>query len=310
MNVEIIGYHYVRGSFKGPLGKLKYLKTEDFELQLEWLERNYNILSLDEFIQKEDKSKINGKKNCLLTFDDGYLDHYVNVFPLLLDRNISGLFFPPVQIFKNKKLLDVNLIQLIVNNADINWVFHFIKTYYVSNIGSLNMFEKKIQSINTKSRFDDPQTILVKKLLQSELEETYRLELVQILYAIIFKEDESSLHSKFYLSEENLIEMIDQGMYVGSHTVNHVRLSSCSKEVQFSELSQSLEWLGKIHKTNQFHKTICFPYGGFNQDTIEICKYLGYEIGFTTNPGIYSSNDSLLEIPRFDTNNYPPVSIG
>ena len=46
----------------------------------------------------------------LLTFDDGYLDHFKYVLPLLSKEKISGCFYPPIQILKKKILSKSTLI--------------------------------------------------------------------------------------------------------------------------------------------------------------------------------------------------------
>ena len=52
-------------------------------------------MTIEEFIYNF-KNKNNSDK-VLLTFDDGLLDHYQNVFPILNERNIKGLFLYHLQ---------------------------------------------------------------------------------------------------------------------------------------------------------------------------------------------------------------------
>lgn len=39
------------------------------------------------------------KKLCILTFDDGLKDHYVNVLPILNKYNITGIFLYPLFLY-------------------------------------------------------------------------------------------------------------------------------------------------------------------------------------------------------------------
>ena len=50
----------------------------------------------------------------MLTFDDGFIDHYKYVFPHLLEKKIKACFYPPIQVIKNKTVLDVNKIHFIL----------------------------------------------------------------------------------------------------------------------------------------------------------------------------------------------------
>ena len=54
------------------------------------------------------------KRACLLTFDDGYIDHYKYVFPILHGKNLGALFFLPKHSFLDRKILEVNKIQFVL----------------------------------------------------------------------------------------------------------------------------------------------------------------------------------------------------
>ena len=63
------------------------------------------------FLKFREKFK---KPLLLLSFDDGYIDHYKYVVPTLVKNKIKGCFYPPINIFKGK-LLNVNKIHFILN---------------------------------------------------------------------------------------------------------------------------------------------------------------------------------------------------
>lgn len=82
-------YHYVRNVKKSSVPGIKDLELEDFKKQIQFLkENNFNFVTLQDVLQK---NKLDSK-NILLTFDDGYLDHYLNVFPILHQNGINGVF--------------------------------------------------------------------------------------------------------------------------------------------------------------------------------------------------------------------------
>jgi len=47
------------------------------------------------------------KNAAMLTFDDGYVDHFTQVLPILDQAGISGSFFPPAKCILERKVLDV-----------------------------------------------------------------------------------------------------------------------------------------------------------------------------------------------------------
>ena len=57
------------------------------------------------------------EKALVLTFDDGYLDHYSFVLPILKAHQMQGSFFMPGKTFAEDTLLDVNKIHFILASA-------------------------------------------------------------------------------------------------------------------------------------------------------------------------------------------------
>jgi len=57
--------------------------------------------------QKNDFSDI-PENGFVLTFDDGYIDHYEVVYPILKKAGVQGVFFPNTMAWKENKLLTVN----------------------------------------------------------------------------------------------------------------------------------------------------------------------------------------------------------
>src|SRR5262249_7128412 len=55
--------------------------------------REYELVSLEDVRGAILENKSLPARACLITFDDGTCDHYLNVFPMLKARGISGLFF-------------------------------------------------------------------------------------------------------------------------------------------------------------------------------------------------------------------------
>ena len=54
---------------------------------------------------------------------------------------------------------------------------------------------------------------------------------------------------------------------------------------------------------------MCYPYGNYNSDTIEILKKLNCRFGLTTYVGLVSTTsseeDAVFKLPRLDTNDIP-----
>lgn len=96
IHTPILMYHYV-GALPPDADEYRVNLTtslEDFNEQLDYLKINdYITVSLYELHAALQNGYILPYKPVILTFDDGHIDHYSNVFPLLQEYNYTGTFF-------------------------------------------------------------------------------------------------------------------------------------------------------------------------------------------------------------------------
>ena len=111
--LTIILYHYIRDLLNTRYPQIKGLLTSKFIGQLEYFRKYYTMVSMEDCINAYLGEVKLPKNACLLTFDDGFIDHYTTVFPILNKMEISGSFFPPAGVMLNNKLLDVHKIHFI-----------------------------------------------------------------------------------------------------------------------------------------------------------------------------------------------------
>lgn len=73
------------------------VQPESFVAQLDYLKAHeFETISFERLVGFFDAKADIPKRPIILTFDDGYLDAYTTVFPLLRDRGMTGTFFPPI----------------------------------------------------------------------------------------------------------------------------------------------------------------------------------------------------------------------
>ena len=85
---------------------------------------------------------------------------------------------------------------------------------------------------------------------------------------------------KKYMTFDQIKEMHDQGMEIGSHSMSHDPLTSINPELLPWEIYQPLNLF--YQKMNFWISGIAFPNGAFNDEVIaEIRKYFKYEYGFS-----------------------------
>ena len=88
-------YHYVRDPGDGAeaASGIPGLPVAEFEMQVDDLARRYEMVAWPDVRDYVLHGRPLPLDACLLTFDDGVRDHYLNVFPALRARGLSGLFF-------------------------------------------------------------------------------------------------------------------------------------------------------------------------------------------------------------------------
>ena len=301
-------YHYIKDFKKTDFPYLKGLDIKNFRFQIKFLKSKFKILDPFDIHELFLKKKKMEENYCWLTFDDGHIDHYENVIPILEENKIKASFFAPVKSTKQDTILDVNKIQLILgksNNfdellSDIKEIFSNLNSN--KKYSSIDYFIKKV---DTENRFDNPKTILIKRLLQKDLPKVLRETICDKIFKKYFSNNITEMAKKFYMSLGQLKEIYKMGHEIGLHGYNHEWYTMLSEKEQFEEISDTINfWKKNSLLKNNF--TMCYPYGDYNQNTIEILRNLNCSLALTTKvASVPLSGYEKLELPRYDTNDFP-----
>jgi len=309
-NFTVVMYHYVRELNFTRYPSIKGLDFELFKEQILYLEKNYNFITIEQAIAAYAGKEKLPSKSVLLTFDDGYIDHFTKVFPFLYSKGIQGAFYPPVKAITQHTILDVNKIHFILATAnDISGILaetkHLVEKYKEEY--QLFSYDYYFEKLAISNRYDSKEVVFFKRLLQVELEESLRKKMTDDIFRKIVGVDEEVFSRELYMSKEQLACMVSCGMHVGSHGYDHYWLGSLTKEQQRNEIVKSLDFIREIGgNINQW--TICYPYGNFNEDTISLLNEYKCSLGFSTIVDLaytQNKNDEIYKIPRLDTNDLP-----
>jgi peptidoglycan/xylan/chitin deacetylase (PgdA/CDA1 family) len=307
--VTIVMYHYVRDLERSRFPRIKGLSLERFRRQLDHIQARYTPIAAEDLLESFcSPGKPLPKDPILLTFDDGYSDHFTNVFPLLDARGIRACFFPPVQAVLEHKVLDVNKIHFVLAAAPdagalLEQVFRYLEEFRAAH--SLKSHEAYLREITEQHRYDNRNVTVLKRLLQRELPEPVRVEIVRRLFAEHVSADEEAFACELYMSVDQLACLRRHGMHIGSHGDSHAWLNRMSPSEQAQEIDRSLEFLRALGVVSDGW-SMCYPYGGFDQSLLKALRERGCPLGFTAEPRIADLNlDDRLTLPRLDTNDLP-----
>lgn len=283
LKVLAVMYHYIR-----PREELPYTSCpiEQFKNQVRCIKKKYPIISVQEVLE--------GKNGCILTFDDGIKDHYSNVFPVLTEEEVPGVFFPITKCLQKKVVLSVQKAQFLLASCGSD---KFVKDW-----NEIASDENKIDLLKIKANsaypLGDEKERKIKSIL-SVLPNRVKDPILSEMFNFSFGR-ESIFAKNLYLNSREIQEMEKGGMEFGIHTHTHENLKEISYDLQRFEIMQSKSIIeGIVRKPVA---SIAYPYGGYEEKTtLPLLKNLQIKLGFTTKSGINFRRSNPLTLKRFDT---------
>ncbi len=307
--VTIVMYHYVRELKKTRYPEIKGLELKYFMDQLDYFHQKYTFVRMEQCIEALNGSYNGFPENALLlTFDDGYLEHYTEVFPILDERGIQGCFFPPVQSTLENKVLDVNKIHFILASSEkpkelLNHLSKKIKDCQKDfDLEEPQEYYNRIES--SEHPYDPIEIIIFKRVLQRELPLEARAKIISDMFEQFVGVSEEVFSNELYMNEDQLKLMRNKGMFIGGHGYSHEWLNSLDEQEQKSEVHLTDDFLGTLGVEKDC-RVMCYPYGAYNEITIKQLKGKGYAAGLTTVPRKATLiNENRFTLSRLDTNEF------
>lgn len=251
---------------------------QQFNEQMKWLKRYFNVLALDEAVEKLESNMLPRRALCI-TFDDGYKDNYTNALPILKDHDLTATFFISTGFLNDGIMWNDVIIEAIRNTnlKEINLNQYALEKYLI-DVNRFNTLDKLLSNVKYLS-FEE------------------RTSLVQALPDLLEVENPRNL----MMTDEEVKALVSQGMTIGAHTVNHPILSRLDASAVKKEIND-----GKLYLENLINrpvKLLAFPNGRPNKDYtaehIEIIKELGFKAAVSTAWGAASSRSDIYQLPRF-----------
>ena len=309
-DLSVVMYHYVRPIQESAYPGIKGLELSMFEEQLAFFQKQFRVITMEQVMDAIEGKCSLPERAMLLTFDDGYMDHYQYVFPLLQQYHMQGSFFVPSSLPQNHTVLDVNKIHFILACADIDTVLD--KLYAILDTYRERGWEMEPNAVlfaklAKPNRWDPKEVIFVKRLLQSYLEEDVRGEIVNTLFSEIVQVPEADFSRQLYVSKEQIIEMRKAGMYFGLHGERHYWLNQLPEDKMKQDIQNSLQYFRDV--MDPAYLAMNYPYGGYNAQVLAYVKEIGCKVGFSVEARhVDLQKDDPLLLPRLDTNDFPPKS--
>ncbi len=247
-----------------------------FNHQIEYLKKNFNVISINDILQKNEI-----KQKVVITFDDGYFDNLKNALPILEKYDCPAIIYIATSFLDDKKIpWWLKLWKIILSQENIS-------------------FNNKLFEIKEKKDKKNCYKLLCKNFILST-----KNQQDIFLDELTHNNKINEINEKEFLSSQNLKNLGDNNLIeIGCHTHTHPNLKILKKEEIHDEIIYSKNILENIIKKKVKHFSI--PYGSANCFDDEIIKQLSeydFETIVTTEHGIFRKN-KCNRIPRIGIGN-------
>ena len=287
----ILMYHRVVSPAWGeggvPVQPGMYVTPETFAHQVEWIQSYFSVLSLQELLLRLRLNK-DVSKCCVLTFDDGWVDNYQNVFPIIQKHRV------PCTVFLATGLIGTNrwfwpdevaecLFLICRGKVNINTFSDALKKLlFQSGVGGKNELQVVI---------DD--CIELIKVYSPKQRKALMLEMTSVCFG------GDMPNNRYLMNWDEVKEMADSGLVeFGSHTANHRLLNQISPKEVLAEIVDSKNKIE--NEIGQPCLSFAYPNGNYSNEVISVLQDSGIMAAVTTSRGyVTAANTStLFELPR------------
>jgi len=283
------------------------IDKDDFYKMINFIGKN-NILDAEIFFEKLKNKKLKETEVCI-TFDDALKCQIDIALPVLEELKIKSFFFVYTSVFEQKPdNLEIFRYFRVNYFKNIN---EFYKSFYKVLDKDLKIFfdenNDKISSTKDKFPFYSIEDIKFRLVRDNFLNKTKYEEIMFLMIKeknLNYKET----YKKLFFQKDDLKKLDNLGHLVGLHSHSHpTLLEKLNYDEQKHEYEKCLSSISNIlDKPKNEIKYMSHPCGSYNNDTLEILKKLGVELGFKQimtierEKGMKKLNNSYLEIARQD----------
>jgi peptidoglycan/xylan/chitin deacetylase (PgdA/CDA1 family) len=270
------------------------VKNETFRKQMKYIKKHFRPIPLGDFVDHLHRGIPFHSKTCLVTFDDGWRDNFINAYPILKENKIPAVIFLPTDFvgsnrhFWQGEITDILLSIRGFASKDTEFGIKVMKTLD-------HKFVRDIISCNDGDLPENLNSMLagLKKNAITEIE-----KLIQALRDILPCERTLVEKESDFLAWDEVRLLAREGIAFGSHGKSHVLLPAISGREVLKEISESKQEIEK--QIGQPIDSFSYPNGNYNEVVTEAVKTAGYQVTFGTEMGHFSVNDDSFRVKRIN----------
>ena len=280
--LHIVMYHYVRDLKNSRYPDIKGLDYTLFKQQIQFFSEYFNVVRMEDVIAYYTEGRELPDNATLLTFDDGYIDHFTYAFPVLKEYKMQGSFFVPGKTFTEHVLLDVNKIHYLLASTPIEELSKTLyeQMDYYRGDGDYPQNKELFAQYAVANRFDKKEVIFLKRMLQTVLPEEVRNRISSDMLKRYVGVSENILSRELYLNYEQMKCMKEAGMFFGVHGYDHYWMNQLEEKKLKKDIEKRLEALSDLIDRKEW--VINYPYGSYSDEVVNCLKNSGCILGLST----------------------------
>ncbi len=284
--VVILTYHGVLQQGSEIYVNRNCVSSEMFEKQMRWLKQHYQVLPLAEIVEGLQGRRELPEFAAAVTFDDGFWNNYSVAFPILMRYTIPATLFLTTDFIGTRgKMLwtehvdrlifsaRVRRLQLQTNGTLMELDIHNAK----SRIAASDRIRKFLKTLNPEERTRHI------RALERQVDQT----------GMLLEAEEQEERYRF-LNWDEVREMAENGIEIGSHTCSHsivAHLSPSQAEEELLRSKQKIE--AELGRPCRFFS---YP-NGSEKDFLPRDERLLQELGYSAALSqIYGFNDAGTDL--------------
>ncbi len=280
------------------------VSPEHFKEHVQFLKNNFNVISSDEVFNQLRSGRITGNSICI-TFDDGYADNYTNAKPILEKYNCPATFFISTAFINQDEFFwwdELEFILLRYKKLPPELLLNIDGTIHAYTINEIELTEQQWLKHKQWKWYEEPPTKRCKVFLDlwEKLRPQSHAEIQKQMFAIkkwLGVNDNASADC-LPMNEPQLLNLSKNNLFkIGLHTHTHADLYGKHKQLQLEEILRCKNVLNKKYGIES--NCLAYPYGRFDNTTIEAVKELRLDACFTTEAIGININSDKLKLGRF-----------
>jgi peptidoglycan/xylan/chitin deacetylase (PgdA/CDA1 family) len=263
-----------------------YVSPETFDLHLRELKRHFELVQLDDWLQRARQGAALPRLACAITFDDGWRDNYDFALPVLMKHSAPATIFLVSSFIGSTYSFWPNRLMSLLRRS-------FIEPRAVAYPEPLSRIVTpalREAARRGELRIKDADAVVQAAKEWNEAE-------IRGLVETAAKSCDESANTGEILDREQVVRMSESGLVrFGSHTATHFRLGGrISQQDLEREIVGSRTALNEL--CGQAVNLFCYPNGETSADAVALVRrhYLG---AVTTQRGWHGASDDAYLIRR------------